>query len=574
MISSSPNHRSKRQIIKQFWVVVKPYWVSEEKFIAWTFLALSIITIIVGSLLSVMLARQSGNMISSLQVKKSDQLLQAILTYLGILAIYFPIATANSYFPSQLTLYWRRWMTSKFLGKYFSDRNYYHLTANSEIDNPDQRISEDINTFTNATLSLLNLIIDAVSTLLAVSAAIWLISPSLLIIVLIYGILGNVIAFGIFGRILTRLNFQQFKKEANFRFGLIRVRDNVESIAFYQGEAKESQQLQGRFQKVIQNQDKIVWWQYLYLQIFSNVFEYIPILLPLLVLTPKILAGTLLVGVLQETRANISNLTSSLKTAIDNLEQFTTLAASLERLETLVSELEKHPIIPTDGKPWIDNREDKDQIAISHLTLQTPNYQRTLFNNLSVNIPLGDRLLVVGESGTGKSSFLRAIAGLWKSGTGLIIRPSLSNMLFLAQRPYLITGTLREQLIYPHINKIISEQELQKVLEMVNLANLAARIGGFDNQVDFASILSPGEQQRIAFARVLLAQSSYVILDESTSALDIENEEKLYQHLQKNNTTIISVGHRSTLIKYHQQILKLTPDQQWQITSADNYNPE
>ena len=195
---------------------------------------------------------------------------------------------------------------------------------------------------------------------------------------------------------------------------------------------------------------------------------------------------------------------------------------------------------------------------MKNLTLQTPNYQKTLFQNLSVELQPGQGLLIMGESGCGKSSLLRALAGLWDSGTGLIVRPELEEILFLPQRPYMILGTLREQLIYPNANIDLSDEKLHQVLQKVNLSDLGERFGGFEIEQDWSDVLSLGEQQRLAFARFLVTKPKYAILDEATSALDVNNEEKLYGLLVETGTTFISVGHRPTLKKYHQLVVVLS----------------
>ena len=262
-------------------------------------------------------------------------------------------------------------------------------------------------------------------------------------------------------------------------------------------------------------------------------------------------------------------LQQSLSLGLRKLGNISKFAAAVERLETLETMLEKQEFAPEDRRT-IDFRK-AEALAVSHLTLQTPNYQQTLFRNLSVELPPRGSLLIVGDSGCGKSSLLRAIAGLWTSGTGLISRPNLSEMLFSPQRPYMILGSLRDQLLYPHTIRDVTDSELHQVLQAVNLANLPERVGGFDRETDFAAMLSLGEQQRLAFARLLLSQPNHAILDEATSALDVENEELLYQRLQATGMTFLSVGHRPSLVKYHQQVLQITPDRDWRLMPAASY---
>jgi putative ATP-binding cassette transporter len=210
-------------------------------------------------------------------------------------------------------------------------------------------------------------------------------------------------------------------------------------------------------------------------------------------------------------------------------------------------------------------------LALERVTLQTPNHERILVRDLSFSIKPGEGLMIVGESGCGKSSLLRAISGLWYSGSGRIIRPKPEDILFLPQQPYMLLGTLRSQLLYPNKDMPIPDVELLRLLERVNLSDLAERCNGLDAEMDWEKVLSIGEQQRLAFARVLLTKPRYAMLDEATSALDIANEERLYQQLAATNTTLVSIGHRSTILKYHKQVLELAGDGAWELHSAEHY---
>lgn len=559
------------KFFKRFWAIAQLYWRGDEKKGAIVLLALLGVLLVFYTQLSVSLNTQQGEIFSALAAKSSERFWQTIVNFLIILIIYVPLFAGFNYCQEKLGLYWRQWLTNRFLNQYFSHRAYYELSHfSSDIDNPDQRISEDIRSFTSSSLNFFLLIVQSIFTVVAFSAVLWKISQLLVLFLIIYGILGTLITTGIFGQKLIKINFEQLKKEADFRFGLIRIRENAESIAFYQGEERENNQLKQFFKRVFDNYSRLIIWETLYLGMFQNIYEFIPYILPAVIVAPSILSGQFEVGAVREAQGAFLRIFFSLNVVVSQFQQLTSFAAGVDRLYTFYEYLEetktgeKRDLI---HQPTIDTREN-GRLAIEHLTLQTPNYQRILFEDLSVSLESGQGLLVMGVSGCGKSSLLRSIAGLWKSGSGAIYRPQLREILFLPQRPYMILGTLREQLLYPNVDLQISNQELEKILQMVNLPDLAERFGGFDVQKDWSEVLSLGEQQRVAFARLLITRPRYAILDEATSALDIGNEKNLYQHLLETNTTFISVGHRPTLSQYHQQILEFLEGERWQIKSS------
>ncbi|MFS8866007.1 ATP-binding cassette domain-containing protein, partial [Synechococcus sp. H55.9] len=246
-------------------------------------------------------------------------------------------------------------------------------------------------------------------------------------------------------------------------------------------------------------------------------------------------------------------------------------AAGINRLGSFYETLENPALRHTRDRESTIQTRIAPQLALQQVTLLTPNSERTLVRDLSLSLEAGQRLLIVGASGSGKSSLLRAIAGLWNNGQGSIARPDTTEMLFLPQKPYMLLGSLRDQLLYPGRRRDLSDADLIRVLAQVNLADLPERVGGFDVEKDWASTLSLGEQQRLAFARILITQPRYAILDEATSALDVANEKLLYLQLQHLNTIYVSVGHRPTLLAYHDLVLELQGNSAWKLWSAAEY---
>jgi putative ATP-binding cassette transporter len=253
-------------------------------------------------------------------------------------------------------------------------------------------------------------------------------------------------------------------------------------------------------------------------------------------------------------------------TAFGSSGNFSSYVERLAEFSSALEEVTKQPENVSTIKITEENH-----LAFENVTLQTPNYEQVIVEDLSLSVQPGEGLLIVGPSGRGKSSLLRAIAGLWNAGTGRLVRPPLEEVLFLPQRPYIILGTLREQLLYPNTSRQMTDAELKEVLQQVNLQNLLSRVDGFDTEVPWENILSIGEQQRLAFARLLVTHPSFTILDEATSALDLQNEGSLYQKLQSTKTTFISVGHRESLFDYHQWVLELSQDSSWQLVTVQDY---
>lgn len=556
-------------LLKNFWSIAQLYWFSEQKWRARGLLLLVIVLLGTFTVFNLFLTNQRAEFISALSAQNPERFWRSIIGFFSTVVIAVPFVSSYSFFRQKLSIFWRRWMTHSFMKNYLSDRSFYQISYHPEIDNPDQRIAQDIKSFTDQSLRFLVIILNAIFQLFGFSALLWSISKPLVFFVVGYAIAGTVITTGVFGKALVGINFEQLKREANFRFGLIRIRENAESIAFYGGEEQELQQATNLFTDVFNNFNRLIKWE-LYLDIFRNSYDFITWALPSIIIGPRVLSGELEIGVITQAATAFSIILGSLTLIVNQLDRLTEFAAGINRLSTFSVAIKSPPEVP-EGESTIDTITNS-WLGIEHLTLKTPNYQRTLVRDISLEIPSGNGLLIMGPSGSGKSSILRAIAGFWNSGTGAIYRPELNEILFLPQKPYMVLGSLRQQLLYPQTNLDISDIEIQEVLARVNLAKLAERFGGLDVVENWSQVLSVGEQQRVAFARLFLTKPNYVILDEATSALDVPTEEILYQQLQETSITFISVGHRPTLKNYHQQLLEITANESWKLKAITTLN--
>jgi ABC-type uncharacterized transport system fused permease/ATPase subunit len=608
-----------------FWRVAKPYWVSSERWSAIALLSGMVILASGSSGLIVLETLQRGEVVSALVSGQLDRFGVAVGRFGIILAVMIPALALKNYLQSRLALQWRRWLTQRFLSQYFQEQAFYQLEHNPNIankkpfekskmprelssssidsrgtnsqsppilgdlggkcgdsatsqtestgasngignlliDNPDQRLAQDIQLFTQQSLLFLVLLFDASLQLLGFVGILWQVSRLLLGLLLGYVAIGTLLTNGVFGRALVALNQEQLQREADLRYGLARVRENAEAIAFYQGERSEFEQIWQRFRGVFQTVKRLIRWQF-NLTMFQNAYQYLTFLLPFVVLAPSIFSGSLEVGAVTQSQAAFERLGAIFGLIILQFDKLSAFGASVQRLDQLAIALQQihHP----------DRHKSQIQtlpaanLQLQHLTLLRPTATPAppLLQDLTLTLTPPNSLLIMGASGLGKTTLLRAIAGLWRTGSGTIARPERSQLFFLPQRPYLMLGSLRQLLLYPHADAAISDSDLLEVLARVNLSHLAAH--GLDSVEDWARRLSGGEQQRLAFARLWLAKPRYALLDEATSALDAAHEAHLYHQLRTLNCGIISVGHRPSLIPYHQHLLHLSGGGRWQLS--------
>lgn len=561
-----PATPSMKGLWRRTWTVAKPYWVGNKKWQAWGLLALLLLFLALVNYLNVTLTTANGAIMTALQKKDQPTFWTSLQYIMIVFAVGSAIVTTYNWIRMRLSTHWRQWLTEYLLDKYFANRAYYRINDREDIDNPDERLHQDIADYTDRLLALALSFLDSVITLFAFATILWAISSQLSLYAMAYAVGGSLITLFV-GRRLVGLNANQLKVEADFRYGLIHVRNNTESIAFYRGEAREREQVQGRFATTMANLKSLIGWQR-NLGFFTKFYSYMDFALPMIIVAPLYFAGLVELGAISQASMAFSMVLGSLSLLVTEFSGISKLAAIIQRLGTFADALDEN--VYKKGGSEIATVQS-DQIALKNVTVITPNYKRTLVADVNAEVTDRSPLLIVGPSGSGKSSLLRVIAGLWTAGKGIVKRPETSRILFLPQRPYMILGNLRDQITYPNREWKGSDADLQAVLEQVNLGSLAERVGGFDTVLHWSDVLSLGEQQRLAFARLLLAKPQYAILDEATSALDVKNEEHLYSLLHASGVTFVSVGHRPTLTRYHSQVLELIGDGTWRILSAEEY---
>ena len=555
---------------RRFWLLAGPYWRSEERWRAGVLLALLAVLLLGQTGFNVAFVELSGELTSALAARDGDRFWSAIRGSVIVLLIAVPIWAMYYYVRDTLGIHWRRWLTHRLLDAYLAHRAYYALNARGDIDNPDQRIAEDAATFTQQSLYFLMVALGATIQLVAFTSVLWSISRELVYFLVGYALFGTVVTTVVFGRTLVGLNFRQLRREADFRFGLVRIREHAEAIAFLRGEADEATQAKLRFESVFGNFRRLIRTQFA-LNLFQYAFSFLTIVLPSAIIASRVLSGELEVGRAVQAGGAFTAILAAMTVVVDHFESLSRLSAGVDRLHGFAQTLDgQRPDAPPRAGGTIDTVPGP-RIVLERLTVRTPGHERTLVADLSLTVEPGRGLLIVGDSGGGTSSLLRAIGGLWTAGDGRIECPPAAQMMFLPQQPYMILGSLRSQLLYPDRSRRVDDAELRGLLERVNLGETIGRFGGLDAERDWAKVLSIGEQQRLAFARVLLAEPHYVMLDEATSALDAANEENLYRQLAATRTTPVSVSHRPGVLPFHDRVLELPGGGQWRLLPASDY---
>lgn len=564
---------STRSSWRQLGTLLRAFFVSEVRKRAWLWLVILLLFCFAIAKVSVIMNEAQGEFFTALSKRQEAVYWGAIRWWMTLFAIAVPLAALYRYSEERLSLLWREWMTRHLLQRYCSNRVYYRLIGSDRVDNPDQRIAEDVKLFATTTLSLLLILLQSVVMVGAFVAVVWAISPALMGALILYAVLGTFGAW-LIGRRLVSLNYSQFQKEADFRYSLVRVRDHAESIAFYRGEKRERSQLRGRFAEVVGNTMRIIGWNR-NLTFFTTGYNWFALALPVLIVAPIYLRGEAEFGVISQAQGAFATVLAAFSVIITQFERISIYSAGIKRLGDLWDHLDDFDAEDERdaGENELEVNEDARSLGLEGLTVRTPDRARQLVRDLSFRLKPGESALLMGESGSGKSSLLRTIAGLWQSGSGTINRPGLNRLMFLPQRPYMVIGTLRDQLLYPQFKGNLSDETIKEALEKANLPDVIDRVDGdLEKTADWANMLSLGEQQRVSFARLFLKKPIIAFMDEATSALNEPNEKDLYLKMRESKMSYLSVGHRTTLKEFHDWLIVLKRDGTYSIERcAENH---
>jgi putative ATP-binding cassette transporter len=562
-----------RSTLATVWRIAAPYFRSEDRLAGRALLAAVISIELSLVLINVLLNQWNNRFYNALQEKNWEGFVREIGIFCLLATLYVALAVYQLYLNQWLQIRWRRWMTSTYLGQWLHNANHYRMQLRGDAaDNPDQRITDDVKLFVDQTLNISVGLLSAIVTLGSFVVILWGLSsaaplhifgrefaiPGYLVWgALIYAIFGTALTQWI-GSPLVNLDFQQQRFEADFRFNLVRVRENSEQIALLQGESAERQRLSERFGRVVDN-----WYAIMRrtkrLTALTASYAQAAVVFPFILVAPAYFADKIQLGGMMQTASAFDSVQKALSFFVSTyrtLAEWRAVVARLDGFETAI----KSAATQATGASSIDivSSTGSDKIDLEQLLVRLPN-GTPLVSADSFSISGNERTLVTGPSGAGKSTLFRAIAGIWPFGSGSITIPAKATLMMLPQRPYFPVGSLKAAIVYPAEVGAFSSDRVRDVLISVGLPQLASQL---EEEAHWNRMLSLGEQQRLGLARVLLHAPQYLFLDEATASLDEASEAALYHLLEEKlpATTIVSIGHRSTLEAFHQRNVELARD--------------
>jgi vitamin B12/bleomycin/antimicrobial peptide transport system ATP-binding/permease protein len=561
---------------RDLWKIVKPYWWhSEERWLARALLLAVVLLNLLMVYISYRITEWYNTFWNALQTYDAPGAWHQIFVFVVLVIPYIVAAVYQTWLTQMLQIRWRQWLTVKYVDAWLSHGTYYQMQVLGDgTDNPDQRISQDLATFSSQTLNLFIGLISSVTTLAAFLAMLWTLSSQVAIpwhgarivipgylvwAAVLYSVCGTVIT-AVVGRRLIHLSFDQERFNADFRFSLVRVRENSESIALYRGEPREREHLLARFAEVFRNFWQIMrrtrrlnWW--------VSGYGQAAVIFPVLVSMPAYFAKVIQIGTIMQISSAFGQVQGALSFIVNSYTDLASWHAVVDRLRFFQQAMDR--VDSTRNAHAHIERRNGPALRLRGVNVRLPD-GRDLVRGLDLDLSSGGRLLVMGASGSGKSTLMRTLAGIWPFGEGLVELPENDVVLFMPQNPYLPLGSLRETLLYPYGDPSTTNAQLVSVLDQAGLPGLSGLLG--EDRM-WSHVLSLGEQQRLAFGRVFLQRPAWVFMDEATSAIDEPGERVLYERLIEllPRSAMVSVGHRSSLLAFHQSRLVLDGDGDWRL---------
>jgi vitamin B12/bleomycin/antimicrobial peptide transport system ATP-binding/permease protein len=574
-----------RSFAGKLWVLTRPYWFAEErqqvKVLGFSFTAkecwiargllAATIALSVGIVyISKLINSWNARFFNALQERNADAFWSELGLWVVLVALFIVAVVYRVWLMQLLTIRWRRWLSQVYFRDWLADRTYYHMELTRRgVGNPEQRIEQDVSSFTSQTLSIALGLLLQVMTLVTFAAVLWNLSSGFTLPILgglnipgymmwaalIYAALGSWATYAI-GRPLVRINFALERYNADFRYRMVRIRENSESIALYHGEPVEERRLSGAFTRIF-----ATWWAYMRytkrLTWLTSFYGQAAVIFPYIVSAPQFFAGKISLGVMTQTADAFGQVQGALSWFVDSYTQLAAWQATVERLTTFSTAMVAAKRADEQSAITIGPQPDSE-LAVAGVNLTLPD-GTPLLNNINLAIERGEAVVLRGPSGSGKTTLFRALAGLWPFGSGRIATPIDSErVLFLPQKPYLPIGTLKDALCYPDPADQAADSACRAALEACGLWHLAKRL---NEAANWSLVLSGGEQQRLGFARALVYRPDWLFLDEATSALDEPAEKHMYELLRERLScaTVVSIAHRSAVAAFHDRQITVDP---------------
>jgi putative ATP-binding cassette transporter len=541
----------------RFVTITIPFFRSEVRWKALGLLALLILLLLSVSGLNVVNSFVGRDFITAIAERRAARYYPLAFMYLGVFAASTVVAVFYGFTEGRLGLLWREWLTKRLIDRYLAHQVYYRLNQRDDIDNPDQRISEDVRNFTVTTLSFLLMILNSTITVIAFLGILWSITPWLVVVAIGYSAFGSLMTV-VLGHRLVGLHNLQFKKEADLRFTLVHVREFSEPIAYLGSEKAMKSRLGKRLQQVVHNFKTIIAVNR-NLGFFTTGYNYLVPFIPLFIAGPLYIRGVVEFGVVTQSAMAFAQVVGAFSLIVVQFESISTFAAVVARLGSLWDAIEGIGVFARTGIKVLG---DESQVAYEHLSIRTPE-GKTLIRDLTIQVPVGKRLFITGPNGAGKTALFRATLGIWEEGQGWVARPRGHELIFLPQRAYTLPGTFRDQLICSDVEREVTDKELVSALRQFHLESVLDRVGGLDVERDWANILSMGEQQLLAFARLFVLRPRFAFLDDATNALSEPLAHQAYDLLSQSSITYISMADEEDLRSYHDAFLELHEDGSW-----------